>query len=71
AIDSETGARIFYHYPRLQPAAPASESSREVSAFDAWSLHANLVALPTTDPNDAQRVLCYRSFIPASHAAVY
>lgn len=71
AIDSETGARIFYHYPRLQPAAPASESRREVSAFDAWSLHANLIALPTTDPNDAQRVLCYRSFIPASHAAVY
>lgn len=70
-IDSETGSRIFYHYPRLQPDAPASESSREVSAFDAWSLHANLIALPTTDPNDAQRVLCYRSFIPASHAAVY
>jgi hypothetical protein len=70
-VESETGARIYYHYPRLQPAAPASESSREVSNFDAWSLHASLVALPVTDPNDAQQVLCYRSFIPASHAAVY
>ncbi len=70
-VESETGARIYYHYPRLQPAAPASESSREVASFDAWSLHANLLALPVTDPNDAQLVLCYRSFIPASHAAVY
>lgn len=70
-VESETGARIFYHYPRLQAAGPASESSREVSNFDAWSLHANLIALPVIDPNDGQLVLCYRSFIPASHAAVY
>lgn len=70
-IESETGARIFYHYPRLQPAAPAAESSREVAAFDAWSLHAHLVALPVTDPNDAQQVLCFRTLVPAPHAAVY
>ncbi|HUS19118.1 MAG TPA: hypothetical protein VMZ25_05675 [Terriglobales bacterium] len=69
-VESETGARIFYHYPRLQPRAAASESSREVAGFDAWSLHAALIALPTTDANDSQPVLCYRSFIPASHAAV-
>jgi hypothetical protein len=70
-LESETGGRIFYHYPRLQPATSASESSREVAGLDAWSLHASLVALPVVDANDAQPVLCYRSFVPASHAAVY
>lgn len=70
-VESETGARVFYYYPRLQPASPASESLREVAGFDAWSLHARLTALPVTDPTDAQPVLCYRSYIPASHTAVY
>jgi len=70
-LESETGARIFYHYPRLQPAAPAAESAREVAAFDAWSLRARFVALPVTDPNDAQQVLCFRTLVPAPHAAVY
>lgn len=70
-LESETGARVFYHYPRLQPAAPAAEASREAAAFDAWSLRAHLVALPVTDPNDAQQVLCFRTLVPAPHAAVY
>lgn len=70
-VESETGARLFYHYPRLQPAAPAAESSREVAAFAAWAPQAHLVALPVTDPNDAQQVLCFRTLVPTPHAAVY
>ncbi len=35
------------------------------------SLHASFVALPFTDTNDAQTVLCYRSYFPAAMAAVY
>lgn len=70
--ESETGARSFYYYPRVQPAAPAQEASAAVAAaFDGWSLHATLAALPTTDTADREQVLCYRSFIPASNAALY
>jgi hypothetical protein len=29
------------------------------------------VALPFTDTNDGQTVLCYRSYFPAAMAAVY
>jgi|HubBroStandDraft_6_1064221.scaffolds.fasta_scaffold01460_10 hypothetical protein len=35
------------------------------------SLHASFLALPFTDTNDGQSVLCYRSYFPASMAAVY
>jgi len=34
-------------------------------------LHASFVALPFTDTNDGQAVLCYRSYFPAAMAAVY
>jgi hypothetical protein len=34
-------------------------------------LHASFVALPFTDTNDGQPVLCYRSYFPAAMAAVY
>jgi hypothetical protein len=35
------------------------------------SLRASFLALPYTDPNDGQTVLCYRSYFPAAMAAVY
>jgi hypothetical protein len=34
-------------------------------------LHASFIALPFTDTNDGQTVLCYRSYFPAVMAAVY
>jgi hypothetical protein len=34
-------------------------------------LHASFLALPFTDTNDGQTVLCYRSYFPAAMAAVY
>jgi hypothetical protein len=37
----------------------------------AMSLRASFLALPTTDPNDGQTVLCYRSYFPAAMAGVY
>ena len=33
-------------------------------------LHVSLHALPTTDANDNETVLCYRSYFPAPNAAV-
>ena len=35
------------------------------------SLHASFIALPFTDTNDGQSVLCYRSYFPTNMAAVY
>jgi hypothetical protein len=35
------------------------------------ALRASFLALPYTDPNDGQTVLCYRSYFPATMAAVY
>lgn len=34
-------------------------------------LHASFIALPYTDTNDGQSVLCYRSYFPAAMAALY
>jgi hypothetical protein len=35
------------------------------------ALRASFLALPHTDPNDGQTVLCYRSYFPAAMAGVY
>jgi hypothetical protein len=45
-----------------------AEIARPLSAV---SLHASFIALPFTDTNDGQTVLCYRSYFPAPMAAVY
>jgi len=37
----------------------------------ALGLHASFIALPFTDTNDGQTVLCYRSYFPSAMAAVY
>jgi hypothetical protein len=34
-------------------------------------LHASFIALPYTDTNDGQEVLCYRSYFPSAMAAIY
>jgi hypothetical protein len=71
-LESETGARAFFHYPRVQTATPARESPTEIaSGFDAWRLPTTLIALPTTDAIDSEQVLCYRSFVPERNAAVW
>jgi hypothetical protein len=33
-------------------------------------LKAQFLALPVTDPMDGERVVCYRSFLPAANALV-
>jgi len=37
----------------------------------AMALRASFVAMPYTDPNDGQTVVCYRSYFPAGMAGVY
>jgi hypothetical protein len=45
-----------------------SEIARPLTSI---GLHASFIALPFTDTNDGQAVLCYRSYFPAVMAAVY
>ena len=55
---------------------PAGPFAREgLATIDkslaAMTLRASFIALASTDPNDGQTVLCYRSYFPASMAGVY
>jgi hypothetical protein len=71
-VPEENGARVCIHYPRLQPIAPAGEASIPISkSISAFSLRAAFTALPVTDANDNEQVLCYRSFFPAPNSALY
>jgi hypothetical protein len=48
------------------------EDSSEISKpLTSVGLRASFIALPFTDTNDGQTVLCYRSYFPAGMAAVY
>jgi len=74
-MEGSQGERIFFHYPRLQTMASAEEASAPLTGKNAGSLARVLLkgqfrALPVTDPLDGERVLCYRSFMPAANALV-
>ena len=65
--------RIFFHYPRLQPNSNAEETPLALapkSKLERILLHAQFTALPVTDPLDGERIVCYRSFMPAPSALV-
>jgi hypothetical protein len=69
------GERIFFHYPRLQSMAGAEESivpleSTHKSTLARTLLKGQFMAVPITDPLDGERVLCYRSFLPAQSALI-
>jgi hypothetical protein len=69
--EAEAGGRMSYYYPRVRTAIPAAESRQEIApGLDAWTLHATLLALPSSDVNDSEQVLCYRSYVPASTAGI-
>lgn len=69
------GERVFFHYPRLQPSAEAAEVSipiagKQKGALERVLLEGRFLAMPVTDPLDGERVLCYRSFLPAPNALI-
>jgi hypothetical protein len=69
------GDRIIFHYPRLQSMAGAEEGAELLDAKHKGGLSRSLlrgqfIALPVIDPMDGERVLCYRSFIPAPNSLV-
>jgi len=78
--EQESGGRVCFYYPRLSPTPGASKSAgkfvrEDLSVIEkplsAVSLRASFLALPFTDTNDGQTVLCYRSYFPAGMAAAY
>jgi hypothetical protein len=75
ALQGSQGERIFFHYPRLQAMRDAEEmpvplAPRVKGSLERVALKAKFRALPVTDPLDGERILCYRSFLPAPRALV-
>ena len=75
AMQGSQGERIFFYYPRLQTMTGAQEALNPLSSKNSGSqarvvLKAQFLALPVTDPLDGERVLCYRTFLPAPNALV-
>jgi hypothetical protein len=74
-MEGGQGERIFFHYPRLQSMSSAEESSlplsgKQQNSLERVLLKGQFLALPVIDPLDGERVVCYRSFLPAAHALV-
>jgi hypothetical protein len=74
-MQGSQGERIFFHYPRLQAMTSAEEAAIPLSGKNPGGqarvlLKGQYLALPVTDPLDGERVLCYRSFLPAPNAMV-
>jgi hypothetical protein len=74
-IEGSQRERIYFHYPRLQSLTSAQEIMSPLSGNDSSGqsrvlLKGNYLALPVTDPIDGERILCYRSFVPAPRALV-
>jgi hypothetical protein len=74
-MQGSQGERIFFHYPRLQTMSGAEEAIAPLNGKDRngqsrVTLKGQFMALPVTDPLDGERVVCYRSFLPAAHALV-
>jgi hypothetical protein len=74
-MEGSQGERIFYHYPRLQPLSGAEEvvaplDAKNKSGLSRVEIVGQFSALPITDPLDGERVVCYRSFLPAPNALV-
>lgn len=73
AIEGSQGERVFYYYPRLQAMRDAEETPVPLAPNLKGSLQRTLLkahfrAFPVTDPIDGERVLSYRSFLPAPNA---
>ena len=74
-MEGSQGERIFFHYPRLQSMASAQEvalplDGKSKDGLSRVALKGQFLALPVTDPLDGERVVCYRSFLPAANALV-
>jgi hypothetical protein len=74
-MEGSQGERIFFHYPRLQTMGGAQEAElpldgKNKNGLARVLLKGQYLALPVTDPLDGERVVCYRSYLPAVNALV-
>jgi hypothetical protein len=70
-VDGEQGERILFHYPRLQSmAGPAESATALAPPLERIALSAAFRALPVTDANDGEQVVCFRSFLPSPAALI-
>ena len=70
-MPGEQGERILFYYPRLQAMAGAAEAAAALDGpIERIALSASFRALPVTDANDAQQVVCFRSFLPSAMTLV-
>ncbi|HEY0264188.1 MAG TPA: hypothetical protein VGC07_06675 [Granulicella sp.] len=70
-LDGEQGDRVIFHYPRLQPMQGSAETMETIAApLEQARLAGAFRALPVTDANDGERVLCFRSYLPAAMRAI-
>lgn len=75
AMQGSQGERIFFYYPRLQSMAGGEETSIPLDSKNKDGqarllLMGRFLALPVADSLDGERVLCYRSFLPAPKSLV-
>jgi hypothetical protein len=64
-MPGEQGERVLFHYPRLQAMQGSAETMDTlVSPLERVALNAGFRALPVTDSNDGEQVVCFRSFLP-------
>ena len=70
-MDGEQGDRVIYHYPRLQAMQGSAEMMEALAGpLERVKLAGVFRALPVTDANDGEMVLCFRSYLPGAMRAV-
>lgn len=70
-MPGEQSDRILFYYPRLQALTGAAEAVTVLDApVERLALSANFRALPVTDANDGQQVVCFRSYLPSAMTLV-
>ncbi len=65
-LDGAQGDRVLFHYPRLQAMQGSAEVLETLAGpLSTARLAGAFRALPVTDANDGEQVLCFRSYLPA------
>jgi hypothetical protein len=73
--EGSQGDRIIFYYPRLQTACGAEEAvesidSKQKDGLSRVLLKAQFMAMPIGDALDGERIVCYRSYLPAENALI-
>jgi hypothetical protein len=70
-MEGEQGDRVIYHYPRLQAMQGSAEMVEALAGpLERVRLAGAFRALPVTDANDGEMVVCFRSYLPGAMRAV-